>query len=79
MNALFSQLLRQSLTAGWIILALLALRPLLKKVPRWVSCLLWSLPAARLLLPAALKNLKVSVSTVGILLLGCICQRFIRQ
>lgn len=53
MNALFSQLLHQSLTAGWIILALLALRPLLKKVPRWVSCLLWSLPAARLLLPAA--------------------------
>ena len=56
MNALFSQLLRQSLTAGWIILALLALRPLLKKVPRWVSCLLWSLPAARLLLPAALES-----------------------
>ena len=53
MNALFSQLLRQSLTAGWIILALLALRPLLKKVPRWVSCLLWSLPGLRLLLPAA--------------------------
>lgn len=56
MNALFSQLLRQSLTAGWIILALLALRPLLKKVPRWVSCLLWSLPAVRLLLPAALES-----------------------
>lgn len=56
MNALFSQLLRQSLTAGWIILALLALRPLLKKVPRWVSCLLWGLPAARLLLPAALES-----------------------
>lgn len=56
MNALFSQLLRQSLTAGWIILALVALRPLLKKAPRWVSCLLWSLPAVRLLVPATLQS-----------------------
>ena len=35
MNALFSQLLRQSLAAGWVILALLLLRPFLKKVPKF--------------------------------------------
>ena len=42
-----------SFVIGFLPLALLALRPLLKKVPRWVSCLLWSLPGLRLLLPAA--------------------------
>lgn len=56
MQAFFYGLARQSLTAGWMILALLLLRPLLKKVPRAFSCLLWALAAVRLVLPFSLES-----------------------
>ena len=56
MQAFFYNLARQSLTAGWMILALLVLRPLLKKAPRAVSCLLWGLAAVRLVFPFSLES-----------------------
>ena len=56
MNALVNQLLRQSLTGGWMILALVVLRPLIKKLPRWISCLLWALAAIRLAIPFSLES-----------------------
>lgn len=56
MNGLFYQLARLSLTAGWMTLLLLALRPLLKKLPRSFSCLLWGLVAVRLMLPVTLES-----------------------
>ena len=56
MNAFVSQLARQSLTGGWMILALVLLRPLIKKLPRWISCLLWALAAVRLVLPFTLES-----------------------
>lgn len=55
-TAAFWQMARLSLTAGWMILILLALRPLLKRVPRKFSCLLWGLVALRLMLPFSLKS-----------------------
>ena len=56
MEQFLSQLARQSLTAGWMILALLVLRPLLKKAPRSFSCLLWALVAVRLVTPFSLQS-----------------------
>ena len=56
MQSFFYGLARQSLTAGWMILALLVLRPLLKKAPRAVSCLLWGLAAVRLVFPFSLES-----------------------
>lgn len=56
MEQFVSQLARQSLAAGWVILALLVLRPLLKKLPRAYVCLLWALAAVRLVLPIAMKS-----------------------
>ena len=53
---LFWQVVRLSLTAGWMILVLLALRPLLKKAPRRFSCLLWGLVAVRLALPFSFES-----------------------
>lgn len=49
MEQFISQLARQSVAAGWVILALVLLRPLLKKLPRACACLLWALAAVRLL------------------------------
>ena len=54
------QLARLSLTAGWMVLVLLALRPLLKKIPRKFSCLLWALVAVRLAFPFSFES-KVSL------------------
>lgn len=52
MNTLFLTLLNMSIAATWAILAVLLLRPLLRKAPKWISCLLWAIPALRLLIPA---------------------------
>lgn len=51
---LFDSVLTLSWQAGIIALVIMALRPLLKRAPRWAVCLLWLLVAVRLLLPASL-------------------------
>ena len=51
MNEIFVKLANMSVAAGWLILAVLALRLLLKKAPRWITCLLWALVAVRLVCP----------------------------
>ena len=56
MEQFISQLARQSVAAGWVILALVLLRPLLKKLPRACACLLWALAAVRLLVPSVVKS-----------------------
>ena len=56
MEAVFSKLLSMSLTGGVMILAILPLRLLLKKAPRWSICLLWALVALRLVCPVTLES-----------------------
>lgn len=56
MSAVFLKLLNMSITAGWLILAVFAARLLLKRAPRWISCLLWALVAVRLILPFSLRS-----------------------
>ncbi len=52
MGELLRTLLNRSLSAGLCILAVLILRFLLKKAPKWLHCLLWAIVALRLILPA---------------------------
>ena len=40
MSALFLKLVNMSLSASWLVLALLALRLVLKRAPKWVNVLL---------------------------------------
>ena len=42
MEELFLTLVNLSLTASWLVLAILALRLLLRRAPRWSFCLLKS-------------------------------------
>ncbi len=56
MTAFLHQLLTVGLTAGWIAAAVLLVRLLLKKAPRWITVLLWALVALRLLLPFTLES-----------------------
>lgn len=51
MSAVFLKLLNISITAGWIVLAVVLLRFFLKKSPKWINCLLWAIVALRLLIP----------------------------
>lgn len=51
MQALFLNVLNMSITASWLILAVVVLRLLLKKAPKWVNCMLWALVAVRLVCP----------------------------
>lgn len=56
MTELFLKLLNMSITAGWIVLAVIVLRFFLRKAPKWISCILWSVVALRLLLPFSLES-----------------------
>lgn len=51
MDTLFLTILNLSLNASWMIGAVIIARFLLKKSPRWISCLLWGLVAIRLVCP----------------------------
>lgn len=53
---LFLTLLNRSLAAVWLVLAILLLRPFLKKVSRAFCCAMWGLVAFRLLCPFSLQS-----------------------
>ena len=56
MNEVFVKLANMSVAAGWLILAVLVLRLLLKKAPRWITCLLWALVAVRMVCPVSMQS-----------------------
>ncbi len=51
MTAVFLKLLNMSITASWTVLAVVLLRGVCKKAPKWISCLFWGTVALRLMLP----------------------------
>ena len=48
MNELFLKIINMSISASWLVLAVLLLRFVLKKAPKWVNVLLWGIVAVRL-------------------------------
>ena len=56
MTDLFLSLFNRAVAAGWLVLAVLVLRLLLKKAPKWTRLLLWGLVAVRLLCPFTLES-----------------------
>ena len=51
MEHIFVEILNRSIAAGWAILAVAALRLLIRRAPKWISCLLWAVVAVRLVCP----------------------------
>ena len=51
MAAVFLKLLNLSISASWLVLAVLALRLVSKRSPKWMNVLLWGIVALRLVLP----------------------------
>lgn len=56
MNELFLNTVNRSIAAGWIVLAVLVLRFVLKKAPRWTHVLLWGIVALRLVQPFSVES-----------------------
>lgn len=45
-----------SITASWLVLAIIAVRLIFKKTPKWILCLLWGLVAIRLICPFSFES-----------------------
>lgn len=56
LEEIFVSLLNMSITASYVILAVILLRLCLKKAPKWISCALWALVGVRLIIPFSLKS-----------------------
>ncbi len=56
MEAVFLKIFNMSITAGWIALAVIITRLFLKKAPKWVNVLLWSLVGIRLICPISFES-----------------------
>lgn len=56
MNELFLKIVNMSITASWLILAVILLRVLLKNAPRWIYVILWGIVAVRLICPFTLES-----------------------
>ena len=56
MSELFLHLVNRGLAAGWLVLAILVLRPLLARAPGWVRPAMWGLVGLRLVLPVTVES-----------------------
>jgi beta-lactamase regulating signal transducer with metallopeptidase domain len=56
MSELFLKIVNMSISAGWFVLAVLILRMVLNKSPKWIRVLLWGLVAVRLICPFSLES-----------------------
>lgn len=52
----FLKILNNAISAGWLILAVILLRFLMRKAPKWMRGLLWGLVALRLLCPFSIES-----------------------
>ncbi len=56
MGDIFLKLFNMSITAGWLILAVICIRLLFRKMPKWVNCMLWGVAAIRLICPYSIES-----------------------
>lgn len=56
MSAVFLKLLNLSISASWLVLAVLVLRLISKRSPKWMNVLLWGIVALRLVLPFSIES-----------------------
>ena len=56
LKTMFLKLTNMSISASWLILAVLVLRFALKKAPKWVNVVLWGIVAVRLICPFSIES-----------------------
>ena len=56
MTEIFLKIINMSISASWLVLAVLILRLVLRKAPKWANVLLWEIVAVRLLCPFSIES-----------------------
>ena len=56
MSEFFLKIVNMSISASWVVVAVLALRFCLKKAPKWVNVLLWGIVAVRMVFPFSIES-----------------------
>lgn len=56
MDTLFLKILNMSITASWVVLAVILIRLLLQKAPKFIRIILWALVAVRLICPFSIES-----------------------
>lgn len=57
MEAIFLKILNMSITASWLVLAIVILRLILKKAPKAISVFMWALVGVRLICPFSFESI----------------------
>ena len=57
MDAIFLKIVNMSISACWIVLAIILLRVVLKKAPKWINCVLWGIAGLRLVMPFSFESI----------------------
>ena len=57
MADIFLKIVNMSISACWIVLAILLLRIILKKAPKWINCVLWGIVGLRLVMPFSFESM----------------------
>lgn len=56
MDEIFVKIFNMSFVSLWLILAVIILRLLLRKSPKWIRCVLWAMVAVRLIIPFSFES-----------------------
>jgi len=56
MSEIFLKIINMSISASYIVLAVLLLRLILKKAPKWIAVVLWGIVAVRLICPFSIES-----------------------
>ena len=57
LSEVFLKIVNMSISASWLVLAVVLLRLVLKRAPKWVSVLLWGFVAIRLICPFSIESM----------------------
>lgn len=56
MAGIFLKIVNMSISACWIVLAVMLSRIILKKAPKWINCVLWGIVGLRLVMPFSFES-----------------------
>ena len=56
MENIFLEVLNLSITASWLVFAVLVMRLVLTKTPKWINCLMWLIVGIRLVCPFSIES-----------------------
>lgn len=64
MSEFFLTIVNMSISASWIVIAVLILRLFLKKAPKWITVMLWGIVAIRLIVPFTIESVMSLIPSV---------------